>query len=114
MIAVDLAPGPQLVTALLAIWKLNAAYLPLDAAFPDHRVQHILKESQPALVIVENTGKWEREAILLLLLSLSKQKIKDWLFVRSVVSYCPPGCLKIILKNELNETGVTSSKLRYI
>lgn len=56
VIAVDMQPTPKLVVALLATWKLGAAYLPLDAGFPDSRVQHILKESHPSLVITENKG----------------------------------------------------------
>lgn len=40
----------------MATWKSGAAYLPLDPEFPEARVQHILSEAKPAL-IVHNTKK---------------------------------------------------------
>ena len=52
-------PSDKLVTTLLAIWKAGAGYLPLDVTFPPNRVQHILGEAKPILVIYdeyENTG----------------------------------------------------------
>ncbi|XP_058813264.1 beta-alanyl-bioamine nonribosomal peptide synthetase ebony [Topomyia yanbarensis] len=54
IIAVCMHPTDRLVSTLLAIWKAGAAYLPLDPTFPPNRIEHILKESQPALVIYED------------------------------------------------------------
>ncbi|CAL4162707.1 unnamed protein product, partial [Meganyctiphanes norvegica] len=51
VVAVCMAPTPTLVTALLAIHKAGAAYLPLDVGFPATRVNHILADSRPALVL---------------------------------------------------------------
>ena len=51
VIAVCMPPSDQLVAALLAIWKAGAAYLPLDVTFPLNRIDHIVKESKPVLVI---------------------------------------------------------------
>lgn len=38
---------------LLAIWKAGGAYLPLDQAFPEPRIEHIIKEARPVMVIYE-------------------------------------------------------------
>ena len=53
IVAVSLEPSIQLVITLFAVWKLGAAYLPLDNAFPSARVKHILEESRPVLVVAE-------------------------------------------------------------
>ncbi|KAL3269027.1 hypothetical protein HHI36_008110 [Cryptolaemus montrouzieri] len=53
IVAVNLYPSDKLVLLLLAIWKTGAAYLPLDHAFPGPRIEHIIKEARPALVIFD-------------------------------------------------------------
>ena len=44
----------NLVTILLAIWKAGASYLPLSYNFPQNRIEHILNEAKPVLVIYDN------------------------------------------------------------
>lgn len=51
IVAICMQPSDALVTTLLAIWKAGASYLPLDPSFPVNRIQHILKESCPIMVI---------------------------------------------------------------
>lgn len=51
IVAVCMQPSDALVTTLLAIWKAGASYLPIDPTFPCNRIQHILKESCPIMVI---------------------------------------------------------------
>lgn len=51
IVAVSMNPSDYLVATLLAIWKMGAAYLPLDPTFPSSRVEHILQESRPFAVI---------------------------------------------------------------
>ncbi|XP_030763883.1 uncharacterized protein LOC115888328 [Sitophilus oryzae] len=53
IIAVNLHPSDSLVITLLAIWKAGCAYLPLDHAFPGPRIEHILRESKPVMVIYD-------------------------------------------------------------
>lgn len=57
MIAVCMSPSDHLVATLLAIWKAGAAYLPLDVTFPLNRIEHIVKESKPVLVIHDDDCK---------------------------------------------------------
>nr|BDT05249.1 ebony protein [Gryllus bimaculatus] len=54
LVAVWMAPSLDLVTALLAVWKAGAAYLPLDPEFPAARVAHILGEARPALLLTDS------------------------------------------------------------
>ncbi|XP_063703822.1 beta-alanyl-bioamine nonribosomal peptide synthetase ebony [Culicoides brevitarsis] len=57
VIAVCMPPSDNLVAALLAIWKAGAAYLPLDVTFPANRINHILTEARPVLVIYDESYK---------------------------------------------------------
>ncbi|MFI0484309.1 amino acid adenylation domain-containing protein, partial [Actinomadura sp. 9N215] len=51
VVAVCLPRGPELVIALLAIWKAGGVYLPLDPADPPERLAHHLADSQAHVVI---------------------------------------------------------------
>ncbi|MEU1103917.1 amino acid adenylation domain-containing protein [Streptomyces tibetensis] len=59
VVAVLLDRGPDLVAALLGIWRAGAAYLPVDPAHPDDRVAHMLAETATALAVTETryTGR---------------------------------------------------------
>ncbi|XP_034952288.1 dimodular nonribosomal peptide synthase isoform X2 [Chelonus insularis] len=54
IIAVSMKPTHQLPIILLSILKAGMAYLPLDVEFPVSRIKHILEESQPLAVIVDD------------------------------------------------------------
>lgn len=60
IVAVCMKPSIELITTLLAIWKIGGAYLPLDAAFPMTYIEHALAESKPLLIVhdedYENTS----------------------------------------------------------
>ena len=51
IVAVCLPPSIDLVVGLLAIFKLGAAYLPIDVSFPPDRVAHIINDAQPAILL---------------------------------------------------------------
>lgn len=51
VVAIQLPPDYGLIATLLAVWKAGAAYLPVDVAAPSHRIQHVLEEAKPCLVI---------------------------------------------------------------
>lgn len=54
IIAVCMPPSHELIITLLAIWKAGAAYLPIDVTFPQNRIDHILQEAKPTLVIFDS------------------------------------------------------------
>lgn len=58
IVAVNMHPTEKLVTTLLAIWKAGAAYLPLDHAFPGARIEHIVRESKPVLIIYDEDSEF--------------------------------------------------------
>jgi amino acid adenylation domain-containing protein len=45
--------SPELVTALLAVLKTGAAYLPLDPSNPTQRITSLLADARPLLVLVD-------------------------------------------------------------
>lgn len=51
IIAVCMAPSLDLLTTLLAIMKIGAAYLPIEPTFPPNRIKHILDEAKPVMTI---------------------------------------------------------------
>ena len=51
IVAVCLNPSIDLIASLLAIFKIGAAYLPLDPSYPANRVAHILNDARPALLL---------------------------------------------------------------
>lgn len=53
IIAVSMQPTDSLLIVLLSILKAGAAYLPLDAEFPAARMEHILNESKPLMVVYD-------------------------------------------------------------
>lgn len=53
LIGVNMYPSDNLLLVLLAIWKAGGAYLPLNHTFPQTRIDHILNESKPALVVYD-------------------------------------------------------------
>lgn len=53
IVAVCMTPSDDLVTTLLAIWKAGASYLPIDPTFPHNRIQHIIGEAKPVLLIYD-------------------------------------------------------------
>ncbi|MDU0294852.1 amino acid adenylation domain-containing protein, partial [Saccharothrix longispora] len=46
--------SPDLVVALLAVWKAGAAYVPVDPQYPAERIRSTLSDSAPALVVTSS------------------------------------------------------------
>ncbi|WP_405974469.1 amino acid adenylation domain-containing protein [Streptomyces sp. NBC_00988] len=53
-VGVLLHRGPELLPALLGVWKAGAAYIPMDPAGPAERIGHILADSGAALLVTES------------------------------------------------------------
>ena len=55
IVAVCIERSPELIVALLAIWKTGAAYVPLDPSYPYDRLALMIEQVRaPVLVTVEN------------------------------------------------------------
>ncbi|MFD5565108.1 amino acid adenylation domain-containing protein [Kitasatospora griseola] len=51
IVAVSLRRSTRLVTALLAVAKTGAAYLPVDPGYPVERIDYMLRDAAPALLV---------------------------------------------------------------
>ncbi|MEV0259674.1 amino acid adenylation domain-containing protein, partial [Streptomyces sp. NPDC050732] len=51
IVALALPRSPELIVALLAVLKTGAAYLPLDPDYPRARINFMLDDAQPALLL---------------------------------------------------------------
>ncbi len=49
--AVHLAPGPELVVAILGVLKAGGAYVPIDPTYPRDRIAHILDDADAGIVL---------------------------------------------------------------
>ncbi|GHH09290.1 non-ribosomal peptide synthetase [Streptomyces lanatus] len=63
IVAFALPPTPDTMTAILAIQKTGAAYLPLDPAWPEDRIEGMLEDARPVALITTTAtlpkGRWE-------------------------------------------------------
>ncbi|KAK1184579.1 AMP-binding protein, partial [Streptomyces sp. NBS 14/10] len=55
IVAVKLPRSVELVVALYAIHKAGAAYVPIDPSYPQDRIDYLLEDAEPVLVIDERT-----------------------------------------------------------
>ncbi|MFI1678225.1 amino acid adenylation domain-containing protein [Streptomyces sp. NPDC020607] len=55
IVALALPRSPDLITAMLAVLKTGAAYLPVDTAYPADRIRFMLEDSRPTLVLTRTT-----------------------------------------------------------
>lgn len=53
LVGVYLERSTDMLVILLAIWKAGAAYVPLDPAYPPERVEMILEDAQPKLLVTQ-------------------------------------------------------------
>lgn len=53
VVGVALTRSPQTIIAMLAIFRAGAVYLPIDLAYPAVRINSILAQAKPELVLVE-------------------------------------------------------------
>src|ERR1700728_2033808 len=51
LVGVFLDRSPEMIAALLGVWKAGGAYLPLDPAIPLQRIAFMLEDSAPPFVL---------------------------------------------------------------
>jgi amino acid adenylation domain-containing protein len=53
LVAVCVERSLESIAGLLGIWKVGAAYLPLDPSYPEQRLAYILEDARPAVILTE-------------------------------------------------------------
>ncbi|MEK9497416.1 amino acid adenylation domain-containing protein [Photorhabdus sp. P32] len=54
IVALCLPRSPEMIISILAVLKAGAAYTPIDVDNPQSRIQHIIADCQPAVVLTNN------------------------------------------------------------
>ncbi len=58
VIALAFERGSELVVAMLAAWKVGAAYLPLDLSNPAERLQFVINDAAASVVVSCHSSRW--------------------------------------------------------
>jgi myxalamid-type nonribosomal peptide synthetase MxaA len=64
---------PEMVVGLLAILKAGGAYLPLDPSYPPERLQHMLQDAAPRIVLTQEKLRVSLPEASALVLTLDEQ-----------------------------------------
>lgn len=56
LVGVCAASSPEIIGVLLGVLKAGAAYVPLATSYPDERLRYMLTDTEPGVVIVDETG----------------------------------------------------------
>ena len=56
-VAVLLDPSVEIIITLIALWKIGAVYVPVDPIFPQKRIDDILEEVAPNIILVHQNGR---------------------------------------------------------
>ena len=56
LVAVCSPRTPQMLAAMLAIWKLGAAYIPVDPEYPQERIDYMLADAQANYLVLGGDG----------------------------------------------------------
>jgi amino acid adenylation domain-containing protein len=57
LVALVLERSTRFVIAALAIWKVGAAYVPVDPAYPAHRIQLMLEDSDAPVIVTSRSSR---------------------------------------------------------
>lgn len=60
-VAVLMDRTPTLIMIMLAIFKTGAIYVPIEPKYPDERIKYVLEDSEPAIVLVNETQRLSKD-----------------------------------------------------
>ena len=55
LIGICMRRSPQMIVAMLGVWKAGAGYVPLDPQYPQERLQFMLQDAAATIVITESS-----------------------------------------------------------
>lgn len=58
LVMLALERGEGIIVSMLAVWKLRAAWVPVDPEFPDGRLSYLLRDTQARVVICDQPERW--------------------------------------------------------
>ncbi|WP_051083724.1 non-ribosomal peptide synthetase [Thiomonas sp. FB-6] len=78
LVGLGVERGIDMVVAQLAVLRSGAAYLPLEPAFPRQRLQDMIEDAQPILLVTTEASQatWEGMPVPLLLLDAEREALE--------------------------------------
>ncbi|HLJ26156.1 MAG TPA: non-ribosomal peptide synthase/polyketide synthase [Candidatus Angelobacter sp.] len=74
LVGVCMRRSPDMVVAMLGIWKANAAYVPLDPQYPEERLRFMLEDAAAKAVITEESLRDRVASGAAIVLCLDREK----------------------------------------
>ena len=81
LVGVMMGRGVELMTVLLGVIKAGAAYVPLDRDYPPDRLQFVIGDCRPKLIIVDHAPAWSVDTVQMIQCSTLLEKPKSQGFV---------------------------------
>ena len=77
LVGVMMGRGVELMTVLLGVIKAGAAYVPLDRDYPPDRLQFVIGDCRPKLIIVDHAPAWSVDTVQMIQCSTLLEKPKS-------------------------------------
>ncbi|HEX6095008.1 MAG TPA: non-ribosomal peptide synthase/polyketide synthase [Thermoanaerobaculia bacterium] len=81
-VAICVERGPEMVAGLLGILKAGGAYLPLDPAYPSERLQYLLHDGEPRVLLTQHALQQQLGAAGIEALLLDDEAVRERLSAR--------------------------------
>lgn len=62
-VGVMMSRGAELLTVLMGVIKAGAAYVPLDRNYPPNRLQFVIGDCRPKMIVVDHAPAWSSDAV---------------------------------------------------
>jgi amino acid adenylation domain-containing protein len=79
IVAIAMDRSLELIVSILAIHKAGAAYLPIDASYPEERIEAIFEDGQPKLILTtsENATKLSQQNKVILIDNILAEPLSE-------------------------------------
>jgi amino acid adenylation domain-containing protein len=76
LVAVCMRRSPEMVMAMLGVWKAQAAYVPLDPQYPEERLRFMLEDANAKVVITDENSRQSLKGTAARILCLGHEREK--------------------------------------
>ncbi|MGI9513197.1 MAG: MupA/Atu3671 family FMN-dependent luciferase-like monooxygenase [Anderseniella sp.] len=63
LVGVMMSRSAELLTVLMGVIKAGAAYVPLDRNYPPNRLQFVIGDCRPKMIVVDHAPAWSSDAV---------------------------------------------------
>ncbi|MDJ0841156.1 MAG: amino acid adenylation domain-containing protein [Acidobacteriota bacterium] len=79
IVGISMDRGPDMIVAMIAIWKAGGAYLPLDPAYPEERLAFMIEDADVSVIVTHQylTEQLPSNKARLICLDTEREKIAE-------------------------------------